>query len=463
MFSIKILKQSMRQYLILCFALLCSLSLMAQPQKKTRDIAKTDPTSVNARKISVQYMEGLKAYHNGNLSEALSLFNGIILDDPKHDASYFMLSRIYTDQQNTHDAVAALQNAIKIDKTNVWYKVDLADLYMQMEEYAQAAKLWEQICKEKNNNEYYLYSLSEAYLNMQKLEKVVETYNRMEKLIGYNDDITRAKVSIWLYMDNVKAAVGEYDAMIKMFPHNADYYVQAGNIYQSNNMPTQALAYYKKAQELNSNDPQLNFTMANHWAQVGDNEQQMKSLLKVFGNTSVTMQEKVPYMRTIIGRALQNRDAKAVQMAETLSDTLIAIHPEDANGYAFKATTNTIQKKYDQAIANYEKAIALDNASYSLWDDYCYALNQTDQWARLAKYDEQLQELFPQNARMLCNLGLAYLYQGNADKAIEFLMQAKTFAYEKEQLNVIYEALAEAYKAKGDSTSEAQWRAKVKQ
>ena len=57
-----------------------------QPQgnKKTRNVAKTDATSVNHRKISVQYTEGLKAYYSGNMSEALKIFNGILLDNPKH-------------------------------------------------------------------------------------------------------------------------------------------------------------------------------------------------------------------------------------------------------------------------------------------------------------------------------------------------------------------------------------------
>lgn len=453
---------NMRSYLILLLALIFSIPILGQTEKKTRNIANVDQAAMQSRKISVQHLEGLKAYYSGNLTEALSIFNGILFENPKHDASYYMLSRIYTDQQNIHDAIESLQKALKIDKNNIWYKVDLADLYMQKEAYAESAKYWEQVCKEKKNNEYYLYALSQAYLKMNKLDKVLDTYTRMEKIMGYNDDITQAKVSIMLYLNDIKSAVAEYNQLIKKFPHNAEYYIRAGNIYQSNGHPTLALSYYQKAQALNDNDPQLNFTMANHWAQQGNTEQQLKCLLNVFGNTNVLMQEKVPFMQNFISTALQNKDKQSILMADVLSDTLIAVHPDDGNGYAFKATVSTIQKKYTQAVTLFEKAINLDNSSYSLWDDYCYVLNQTDQWSRLTQYEEELQELFPQNARMLCNLGLAFLYKNEPIKAIELLIQAKTYAYEKEQLNVIYEALAEAYKAQGDSVSEAQWRSKIK-
>lgn len=452
----------MKKTLFLLLMAGCCFCLYGQntTPKKTRNIAKTDASSINNRKISVQYTEGLKAYYNGNLSEASNIFNGIIIDNPKHDASYFMLSRIFTDQQNTTDAVNALQQAIKINKNNIWYKVDLADLYMQMQEYASAAKLWEQICKEKNNNEYYLYSLSEAYLNMKKLDKVIETYNRMEDIIGHNDDITRVKVSIWLYMNKVKEAVGEYDKLIRMFPHNADYYIQAGNIYQSNGMLPQAIVYYTKAQELDSNDPMLNFTMASYWGQQGSPDKQMDCLQKVFSNTSVSMQEKIPYMRTYVTTALKTQDKTLLKNAEALCDALISAHPDNGNGYAFKASLYTFQKQYAEAASSYEKALNIDNSSFAVWEDYCYALGKLEQWQRLLEYEKDLTELFPQNAKMLCNLALGHLQKQQPDKAIEYLMQAKTYAYEKELLSTIYETLANAYSQKGDAAAAEQWRSK---
>lgn len=259
-------KAMQRRLLLTIGMLLFSVLLFAQPAKKTRNIAKMDDASVAARKISVRYTEGIKAYHTGNYDEALRVFNGIILDNPKHDPSYFMLSMVHTSQNNPQEAIHDLQQALKIDKSNVWYKVDLADLYMQTENYAAAAKLWEQICKEKDNNEYYLYSLSQAYVNLNKLDKVIDTYNRMEALMGHNDEITRAKVSVWLYQNKVKEAVGEYEKLIKIYPHNADFYVKAGDIYQSNDMLAQAMTYYEKAAAMNSNDPNLNMTLASYYS-----------------------------------------------------------------------------------------------------------------------------------------------------------------------------------------------------
>ena len=116
-----------------------------QTQKKTRKVADVTASAVSDRKISVRYTDGLKAFYSGNNSEALKIFNGIILDNPKHDPSYFMLAKLYTEKKNYQDAADCLLSAIKIDKTNVWYKVELANLYMKMEDYVDAAKMWESI------------------------------------------------------------------------------------------------------------------------------------------------------------------------------------------------------------------------------------------------------------------------------------------------------------------------------
>ncbi len=133
-----------------------------QPTKKTRKTANVSAAAVSDRKISVRYTDGLKAFYSGNNSEAMKIFNGIILDNPKHDPSYFMLAKINTDKKNYQDAIENLLSAIKMDKTNVWYKIELANLYMKTEDYVNAAKMWESVCKIKDNNEYYLYSLAES-------------------------------------------------------------------------------------------------------------------------------------------------------------------------------------------------------------------------------------------------------------------------------------------------------------
>jgi len=445
--------------LLLVGSSLCTFAQNSNPTKKTRHIAATDAASVSARSVSVRYTDGLKFYYAGRTAEATKVFNGIILDMPKHDASYFMLAKIYTDLKDYHSAEQSLLAAAKIDKQNIWYKVELANLYMTMQQYEQAAKLWEQIVKEKDNNEYYAYSLAECYFNAGKYAKVIDAYNMMEKIMGHNDEITKVKVQMWLFMGKLKEAVGEYDRLIKEFPHNAELYVAAGNVYRDRNMMDMAFSYYEKALALNPNDLNTNLTMATYWGKKGDVDKQMSCLLLVFGSADYEVNEKARYLKTFMDKALKTKSAEDIARAEQLADKLVATHPTSFIGHFAKASLLSMKGNYKDAINNYEKAISLDNTSYDLWEEYCVALGKERLMQHLAAYENDILELFPQNAAMLGNLGLAYLQANQPDKAIDFLKQALTLSYEPAQQAIIYQGLGNAYAAKGDNeTADSYWK-----
>ena len=431
-----------RIFLLLMVSLL--LSGASAQTKKTRNTAAMDPSSIMARKISATYTDGLKAYYSGRPNEAMKVFQGIILDNPNHDASYYMMGKIYADQKSYHDAEQALLQAVKLDKKNIWYKIDLADIYMQKGEYAAAAKLWETICKEKNNNEYYLYALSECYLNMQKPEKVISTYSRMEDIIGHNDEITQAKVLLWLYMNKVKEAVGEYDKLIKLFPHDVGNYVKAGRICQSNNMMPQALSYYEKAMELRADDADVCVAMANYWEQQGNRQKQFECLLPFFRNSSADIVKKTAPMHSFVSEAVKNKKQEDIRQAEQLADALMQAHPDMALGYAYKASLNVVQKKYRESMPYFEQALSRDNTVFVVWDDYCYVLKQLDDWTPLLKYEQDIVSLFPNNARLLSGLGLGFLQQKKMDKALEYLNKANVYAYDPELKATIRQAIQTA-------------------
>lgn len=447
---------------LLCLLLTC-FWMQGQAQKYTRNAANLQSNAITARKISIRFTDGLKVYYAGNTAEAIKIFEGILLDQPKHDASYFMLSKIYTDKNQLHEANDALANALKIDKNNVWYKLNLAELNMKLENYSEAAKLYEQVCKEKDNNEYYLYALSQAYLEMEKYDKVIDTYNRMEKILGYTDELTNAKVSIWLYMNKIKEAVGEYDQLIKVYPHNADYYVKAGNIYQTNGMMQQAMNYYNKALEINPNDPRLNLTLASYWEQSGNKEKQMQCLLKAFESPAIPISEKTPIMKRQMTEAVRSLQKSNIQLVEQLAKALTQAHPDAPDGYAFEASLCLVQKKYADAKSYFEQSIGIDNTSYSLWEDYCYVLDQLQQWPSLIKYEQDIVQLFPTNAILISDLGRAFVAAKQPDKALEYLKQAAALAFDADRLAFIYNAMGDAYQQKGNHTSALEYWKKAQQ
>lgn len=449
---------------MLSFAVTLPLPTAAQNNKKTRNVAGTSESAVSARKLSVKFTEGLKAYYAGNTAEALSVFNGIVLDNPKHDAAWFMLAKIAKDRKDYADAINALRKALKIDKNNVWYKIEMARLYALTDDYAAAAKLWEQVCKEKDNNEYYLYALAECYMGLDKTEKIIETYDRMEKIMGSNDELTRVKASLWLYMDKVKEAVNEYDKLIRIYPHNAEFYVKAGFIYQSNDMLDKAYPYFAKAQELSPDDPDLNLILSAYWEKQNRPDKMMAAIKKVFENPNVDTDVKRQCIHIFMAAAVKpDASEKEVSRAGELADLLIRVNPDFSEGYLSKARLCFVRHDYADALPLYEKALQYDNTAFAVWEDYFYVLEALKQWRNLLKYEQEVQELFPQNNTVLYSLGKAYLEVNEPDRAVEYFKQAMSYSFTNNEKSAIYKALGEAYHQMGDEQTAAMYRKKAGQ
>ncbi len=436
---------------LLLIALMNGLPVAEAQTKKQRATAATDAATVSARKISVAYTDGLKAYYTANTSQAINIFNGILLDNPSHDPSHYMLAKIAIDKRYYTIALDHLQKASKLDKNNIWYKVEMAQLLVESEEYAQAAKLWEQICKEKTNNEYYLFSLAMCYYYMQKYDKFIGIYNKVEQLMGYHPEITEAKVAAWLAMDKVKEAANEYDQLIKIFPNNAEYYLNAASIYSSNGMMDKAMPYFQKAAQLNPDQPDRLQYLFSYAMDNNDRASALDNLTALFKSDKVQWEEK----RDMLGSYLTRfADAQSAKDAETLIGYELARPNPSADVYAIMGSVCLKQNKMKESADWFEQAFIKEPSLFaSFFQPYVKALTAINEWNRLLPFEDEILELYPQNANAYRLLGSAYMLVKDYDKAIDRLKKALSFAYDKTDLHDICVLLEESCRQIGDEAS----------
>ncbi|MBQ9435132.1 MAG: tetratricopeptide repeat protein [Bacteroidales bacterium] len=398
--------------------------------------------------LSQKFADGLREFYSADYKSAETSFRYVLSKNPSHDASYFMLAKIRNQQKEYAGASYYLQEAIKLDKKNIWYKVMLAETYDLMNDYAASTKLWKEICKLQPANEQYLILLSQAYLNNEQYKNVVKTYDQIEILIGYNEEITEAKKNIWLYFNDVKRAAGEYDKLIKEFPYEPKHYVNAGNIYLTNGMPEKALTYYKRAAEIAPNDPYANMAMANYYQQKGDEDNYYNVLLRAFQSHELAADEKLTYLKQYLTAAMKNRgNAQTQSRCEKLASTFVEVHPDMVEGWATMGILKLNMGKYEDAKMAFERSLSMDNTHFTIWEDYLFVLSQLKDYKTIISCEKDLSELFPSNASMMYCLGRAFQKEGNPTKALEYLKAASTYSYDSRQLAQIYNTMGDAYQA----------------
>lgn len=172
----------MKKLTVLIAIVLVCATAFAQPAKKTRRTASNTKEAVTERQISSRFNKGLRAYYTAQYDEAVQTFSGILTDAPKHAPSYYMLSRVYASQQRYSESESAIRQAVKLDKSNIWYQVALAQSCVTNENFKEALPIWEKVCREFPDNPDYLSQLALCYEKTGNAAKAEESRNRIAML-----------------------------------------------------------------------------------------------------------------------------------------------------------------------------------------------------------------------------------------------------------------------------------------
>ncbi|MDR0206246.1 MAG: tetratricopeptide repeat protein [Bacteroidales bacterium] len=416
---------------IFLFSLLLSPFSVINAQKNQKSQpAKQTEAIYDVRKQSVVFADGLREFYSQNYSAATKSFQTVLVQNPKNHAAYYLLHKITAEQNDFLLAANYLKEAIKLDKKNEWYQIALAEIYEKLGDFANAVKIWEEICKAKYQNEYYLMSLANNYLQLGKLQDVIKTYDRIEIILGKNDELTDTKKNIWLYLNDVKNAVREYEKLIEIYPYEIGYYITAGEIYLSNNMPDKALPFFQKATQIDPNNSSLNLALSSYYEIIIKPDESFDALLRAFSCKELGMEEKIPILNKYLSLAFRLKTPEIIYKTEQLAHAVANVHPFELEGWICLAKLNALQDKYLDARLLYEKSIKLDESQYSVWEDYFLVLSKLEDYQAICANEKLVEESFPTSANIQYGMALALFKEKQYESALKAAKQALSFTFE---------------------------------
>ncbi|MEQ8189422.1 MAG: protein kinase, partial [Candidatus Eremiobacterota bacterium] len=175
-------KNTIKSIILTCIILVVTLMIF-----------KFSSESFNKYRTEKNILKGETYLYSKNHEEALKIFQKILKSNPKESRVYYNLGIIYLNKNENDKAMEAMEKAIKLDETNLYYKTGLAKALIAGNNIPPAISGLEKvIALNKNISDAYLY-LGEAYYKQGNKDKALKNFNYCtEKFAGTETAVTAA-------------------------------------------------------------------------------------------------------------------------------------------------------------------------------------------------------------------------------------------------------------------------------
>lgn len=366
-----------------------------------KSILKIDTLDVDAfNEIGLEYIK---------LGDTLSglewLENGIRLEsiNPNSSATcYANRADIYSKQGKFEEAYNDYTKAIfnSTNKSEYYFKRS-EFIFNSKEDEISAMNDLNEAIRLDPSNEMYLYQRGIFYEKLKKYDLAIESFQQLLKI---NPDIIEAIN----YIGVINEQQGKTDLVIENYnkcialentnPNSAAYcYSNRAGIYAQQGKLTEALQDYTKAIELDNKNGDRYYTRALFY----------EGYLEDYDNALIDFSKAIElaptnvnnlYQRGVLYKEALNKNKKALDDFEKI----LEIDSTDINALNYIGIILKDEGKYDLAIAQFEKGIALEITN-PISAAYCYS-NRADIYVKQAKLTKALQdytkaiELDPKNA-----------------------------------------------------------------
>lgn len=287
--------------------------------------------------------------------------------DSTNSAVLYELGSFHHSLDQKSKALTYFEKAVKNNSSNnFYYKVSLAMLYFELQQYTQAIDVYESLVQQDpDKTDLYLY-LAESYRLDGNIPKAINALDKLEKVTGLNERISLQKFQLYSVIENKSKAYAELEKYIERYPKEVKYYVLLGNIYVQDDKLQEAYMTLSKARAINPDDPYLITAMAGYYEKANRKEDAQRELNIALLSPKLDIDTKLTILGQYIG-TLHKNDGDT-QRANALLDTLIIEHPQEPKLNMVYGELLMLQKKTNEAHTQFKIFAESNPANPTGWE-----------------------------------------------------------------------------------------------
>jgi tetratricopeptide (TPR) repeat protein len=399
--------------------------------------------NMGALEADALYYDAIRARIKGDEKVAEDLLQKVIAIKPDAPGAYYDLARLSLPEK-TDKATEYIKKAIELDKTNIWYQQQYAQILAYKNKFDEAADIYSKLAKEERYNEEYLLKASLFYQRSGMYKEALATLDKLIEKTDYDEEYLYQKQQVYLKMNDVDGAARTVQQMIDRNPQEGKYYALLAEIYDNNKQPEKAAATYKKAEQQFSDDPAVLISIAEYYRKKEDtakyNEYAKKAMLNKALDAETQLTLLVNYLQGATGDAVKKEGL-------AIGEQIASQHTDNAQVLAVYGDLLSLNGEREKAQAQYKKSLAIDQSKYLVWQNFLYNYVGKEDADSLVFYSEKAMRLFPNQAMIHYLNGVAWFNKKEYNKSIKALNRAIDMAPEEntQQLADMYTLIGDVY------------------
>jgi tetratricopeptide (TPR) repeat protein len=415
---------------LIAFLFSCGIS-----KKKTAEVKPIDPVYIQAFHEAVRYKI------RGQFDESIKAFEKCLTLRQDDDAVYYALSQLHLMKNEQEKSADYIRQAALADPNNIWYSQELAYMFFETGNYAEAIKHFEKLVKYEPRNVEWLYGYAESLVKAGKIGDAIKAYDKMEDQIGKHPELGLQKFKLYLQLKQDEKALNEINEARKEFPQDpqliaalVDYYFQKGK-------EDKAIEMLEELIKADPDNGRAHLALADIYRQKGQQKKAYTYLIKAFACQDVTIDNKMQILINILDNSYKI-DPEVFELVELT----VQHHPTEAKAHSIRGDYMLRVDRDDEALISYKEALKYDKSIFPIWNQVLVMLYQNGDFNELYNDSKDCLNYFSTQPQVYLLLGVGANQLKKYDEAIDGLKTGLDFLVNDKAIEAEFNGqLGEAY------------------
>ena len=342
--------------------------------------------------------------------EAIELYNKILEKNELNASVHHDMARIYAAQGNFDQAIVSGKKAVRFAPSNKWFLLSLCSIYEQGEYYDEAASTLKKTVAITSNEDIYTRWAENLKL-ADKILEAIQVYDDADKRFGWDDIRSDEKVDLYLSLGKEKEALQEVKKWVQKYPDELHHLTKLARYYDFRGQSSKALKTFKQVLD---NDPEHEEALT--YVNLARNDKNGSELQQFIANPNISLDNKILTLVPLI----EENDSEIMSLCRQMT----ILYPEEAKAYALYGDALWLANNSDDAISQYEQAIALNKSVFQVWDQLMMILAYSERFEKLEQIAIEAVDYYPNQAGPYYYQALAFLKTEQFEKALEINEEA---------------------------------------